>query len=219
MYPPPLPVHEFSIPDAWFALLRGVMEYGREYEITQGSYVGTRRKELGFVVCRIENPGFRPFVPVIPPHIDVPVPTTVEYVEEYYHSYLMNTDIGPNEEYTYGSFIQPQILPLLEKYENGPNTNQACMTIGDIESIKSDDPPCLRLIDTRIQDGKLHFIVYFRSWELWSAFPTNLAAIQLLKEDMAKYLNVEDGTMLALSKGLHLYEYAWDYAATRLIYE
>jgi len=31
----------------------------------------------------------------------------------------------------------------------------------------------------------LHFVLYFRSWDLWGGFPAKLAGIQLLKEYMA----------------------------------
>ena len=60
--------------------------------------------------------------------------------------------------------------------------------------------------------GKLHFIIYFRSWDLWAGFPTNLGGLQLLKEYMAKEIGVEDGEMICVSKGLHLYEHAWEFA-------
>ncbi len=86
------------------------------------------------------------------------------------------------------------------------------MAVGDKESISLSDPPCLRAIDTRIRDGRLHFIIYFRSWDLWAGFPSNLAAIQLLKEYMAGEIGVGDGELIALSKGLHLYEYSWEQA-------
>jgi thymidylate synthase len=96
--------------------------------------------------------------------------------------------------------------------EDGFNTNQAFMAVGDSQSIDLSDPPCLRAIDTRIRDNKLHFIVYFRSWDLWAGFPSNLAAIQLLKEYMSSAIGIGDGELIALSKGLHLYEYAWELA-------
>jgi thymidylate synthase len=98
--------------------------------------------------------------------------------------------------------------------EDGYDTNQAFMAVGDSQSIFLADPPCLRGIDTRIRYGKLHFVAYFRSWDLWAGFPSNLAAIQLLKEYMASEIGVADGELIALSKGLHLYEYAWELAAT-----
>ena len=119
------------------------------------------------------------------------------------------------EQYTYGQYLEKQIAEVIKMYkEDGYNTNQAFMAVGDKESISLSDPPCLRGIDTRIRDGKLHFFVYFRSWDLWAGFPSNLAAIQLLKEYMAGEIGVNDGELIALSKGLHLYEYAWELAKT-----
>jgi thymidylate synthase len=103
--------------------------------------------------------------------------------------------------------------------EDGHATNQAYMTVGDPESIYLTDPPCLRGIDTRIKEGKLHFIVYFRSWDLWNGFPANLGAIQLLKEYMASSIGVQDGQIIASSKGLHLYDYVWELAKLRTMCE
>ena len=99
--------------------------------------------------------------------------------------------------------------------EKGFGTNQAIMEIGMPSDIKLDDPPCLRLIDTRIRYGKLHFILYFRSWDLWGGLPANLAGIQNLKEYMSGQIGVEDGEMIVESKGLHLYEYSWELAKIR----
>ena len=99
--------------------------------------------------------------------------------------------------------------------ENGPGTNQAIMEIGMPSDIKLVDPPCLRLIDTRLRYGKLHFILYFRSWDLWGGFPSNLGGLQLVKQYMAEEIGVDDGEIIAVSKGLHLYDYAWDLAKLR----
>ncbi len=99
--------------------------------------------------------------------------------------------------------------------EEGYNTNQAYMAVGNASSILLEDPQCLRGIDTRVRYGKLHFMLYFRSWDLWAGFPSNLAGIQLLKEYMAKEIGVEDGEMIASSKGMHLYDYCWDLAMAR----
>ena len=93
------------------------------------------------------------------------------------------------------------------------------MTVGEPNAIFLKDPPCLRGIDTRIQEGKLHFAVYFRSWDLWNGFPANLGAIQLLKEYMASGIGVEDGEIIAATKGLHLYDYVWELAKLRTLCE
>ena len=99
--------------------------------------------------------------------------------------------------------------------EKGFGTNQETMEIGMPPDIILKDPPCLRLIDTRIRYGKLHFIIYFRSWDLWGGFPSNLAGLQLVKKYMADEIGVEDGEIIASSKGLHLYKYVWELAEAR----
>ncbi len=42
-----------------------------------------------------------------------------------------------------------------------------------------------------------------------------LAAIQILKEYMSSEIEVEDGEIIASSKGLHLYDYSFDLAKIR----
>ena len=199
-----------DLSEAWFLCLRRTLTEGYEYKIDRGSYAGQHRKELDFVVVQVRNPGTRPLVPAVPQ--GVPPPTSMEYVESYL-PYLMTAHKGEGEQYTYGQYLEKQIPKVIEMYKrDGHNTNQAFMAVGDAESIKLDDPPCLRGIDTRIRDNKLHFFVYFRSWDLWAGFPSNLAAIQLLKEYMAGEIGVDDGELIAMSKGMHLYEYAWELA-------
>jgi len=201
-----------DLSEAWFLCLRKTLTEGYEYKIDRGSYAGQHRKELDFVVVQVRNPGTRPLIPAVPE--GVPPPTSMEYVESYL-PYLMTAHKGEGEQYTYGQYLEKQIPQVIKMYkEDGFNTNQAFMAVGDDQSISLDDPPCLRGIDTRISDNKLHFFVYFRSWDLWAGFPSNLAAIQLLKEYMAGEIEVDDGELIALSKGLHLYEYAWELART-----
>ncbi|MFC2001553.1 thymidylate synthase [Chloroflexota bacterium] len=201
-----------DLSEAWFLCLRKTLTEGYEYKIERGSYAGQRRKELDFIVVKTRYPGTRPLVPDVPQ--GVPPPSTMDYVESYL-PYLMTAHRKEGEQYTYGQYLETQIAEVIKMYkEDGYNTNQAFMAVGDSQSIFLPDPPCLRAIDTRIREGRLNFIVYFRSWDLWAGFPSNLAAIQLLKEYMAGEIGVEDGELIATSKGLHLYEYAWELART-----
>jgi thymidylate synthase len=61
----------------------------------------------------------------------------------------------------------------------------------------------------------LHFIVYFRSNDLWNGFPANLAAIRMMQEYMAECIGVEPGEIVYSSKGLHIYDHAWNVALLR----
>jgi thymidylate synthase len=203
-----------DLSEAWFLCVGKTLAQGHEYQIERGSFAGQRRKELGLIVVHIKNPGTRPLIPDVPQ--GVPPPSTMEYVESYL-PYLMTSAKKEGEQYTYGQYLEKQIPEVIKMYkEQGHNTNQAYMAVGDGNSIFLSDPPCLRGIDTRLRDNKLNFIVYFRSWDLWAGFPSNLAAIQLLKEYMASEIGVEDGDLIGISKGLHIYEYAWDLAKATL---
>ena len=199
-----------DLSEAWFRCLGETLMQGHKYKIERGSYAGQYRKELDFVVVQVRHPGTRPLIPDVPQ--GVPPPTSMEYVENYL-PYLMTAHKADGEQYTYGQYLEKQIAEVIRMYrEDGYNTNQAFMSVGDSQSLYLSDPPCLRAIDTRIRDDKLNFIVYFRSWDLWAGFPSNLAAIQLLKEYMASEIGVGDGELIASSKGLHLYNYAWELA-------
>ncbi|MFH0768182.1 MAG: thymidylate synthase [Chloroflexota bacterium] len=199
-----------DLSEAWFLCLRQTLTQGHEYKIDRGSYAGQHRKELDFVIVQVRHPGTRPLIPDVPQ--GVPPPSSMEYVESYL-PYLMTAHKAEGEQYTYGQYLEKQISEVIRMYkEDGHNTNQAFMAVGDSKSIFLSDPPCLRMIDTRIRDNKLNFIAYFRSWDLWAGFPSNLAALQLLKEYMSSEIGVDDGELIASSKGLHLYQYSWELA-------
>lgn len=225
-----------DLPDAWFQCIDRILDVGREYVIDRGSYEGQKRLEFDYITVHITYPGVRPLLPDIPPHYGIPNPVADGYLEEYL-PYLMTPEKKEGEDYTYGERLTAgailydqklyapydvyggevdQIQAVIDTYKkHGHRNNQMILQVGQPSDILLEDPPCLRQIDTRISDGKLHFVVYFRSWDLWNGFPANLGAIQLLKEYMAEEIGVEDGEIIASSKGLHLYDYAWKLAKLR----
>ncbi|HEC69486.1 MAG TPA: thymidylate synthase [Candidatus Omnitrophica bacterium] len=229
----PVYIEAFDVDDAWFQALDKILDYGYVYTIERGSYKGERRLEFDFVTIKISNPSHQ-IIPIIPEGVAIPAPTDMEYVKNYL-GYLLTGEKTETEDYTYGErLVSPKVkvsenklyreIPLevnqIEEViriykEEGFGTNQAIMEIGMPSDIKLTDPPCLRLIDTRVRYGKLHFILYFRSWDLWGGFPSNLGGLQLVKQYMAEEIGVEDGEIIAVSKGLHLYEYAWEWAKIR----
>ena len=117
-----------------------------------------------------------------------------------------------------GTLYLNQIEWVIDTYKKfGFRNNQMVLQVAHPSDLTLVDPPCLRSIDTRVQDGSLHFCIYFRSWDLWGGLPANLAGIQNLKEYMANEIGVSDGEMLVESKGLHLYGYAEDLAKLRCL--
>ena len=121
-----------------------------------------------------------------------------------------NNNIVINEA---GREFLNQVEFVIWTYKNkGYRNNQMILQVGQPTDLTLIDPPCLRHIDTRIQNNKLHFFVYFRSWDLWGGFPANVAGIEMLKQYMAAEIGVENGEIIAASKGLHLYDYSFDIA-------
>jgi thymidylate synthase len=233
----PVYIDAFDLDDAWFQCLSEILENGHAYTITKGSYAGQKRLEFDFVSVRVKKPSHQ-IIPIIPEGMNIPAPTDMDYIQGYL-SYLLTGTKTETEDYTYGERLVDakvklkevvngkemakdvplnvnQVEEVIKLYKkNGSGTNQAIMEIGMPSDILLIDPPCLRLIDTRIRYGKLHFILYFRSWDLWGGFPSNLGGLQLVKQYMAEEIGVEDGEIIAVSKGLHLYDYAWDLAKLR----
>ncbi|MBN1289333.1 MAG: thymidylate synthase [Actinobacteria bacterium] len=210
-----------DIPDAWFQCIYDIMEKGREYRIERGSYEGQIRREFECAVIKINYPEARPLIPTMPEGSTLPPPTDMKFVNNYLEKLVSAHSKAEREDYTYGQYLEPQIHEVIRMYkEDGFGTNQACMAVCDPRNIFLNDPPCLRQVDTRIypDEKKLHFILYFRSWDLWGGFPSNLAALQLLKEYMASEIGggVDPGETIAISKGLHLYDMYFEVANLRL---
>lgn len=233
----PVFIDAFDLDDAWFQCLSKILDKGHVYTITKGSYEGQKRLEFDFATIRVKKPSHQ-IIPIIPEGMNIPAPTDMNYIQGYL-SYLLTGTKTETEDYTYGErLVDPRVkvkhsaggkemskeLPLnvnqieevVKLYKDtGHGTNQAIMEIGMPSDIQLADPPCLRLIDTRIRYGKLHFILYFRSWDLWGGFPSNLGGLELVKQYMAQEIGVESGEIIAASKGLHLYDYSWDIAKIR----
>ena len=233
----PVYIDAFDLDDAWFQCLSAILDKGHVYTITKGSYEVQKRLEFDFVTVRVKKPSHQ-IIPIIPEGMGIPSPTDMDYIQGYL-SYLLTGTKTETEDYTYGERLVDakvkvrdivdgkqmvremplhvnQVEEVIKLYKDkGFGTNQATMEIGMPSDIKLVDPPCLRIIDTRVRYGKLHFILYFRSWDLWGGFPSNLGGLQLVKQYMAEEIGVEDGEIIAASKGLHLYDYAWDLAKLR----
>jgi alpha-glucosidase len=217
----PVSITARDLDDAWFQVIDAIMTHGYRYEVQRGSYEGTDRIELDFATVLVTDPGSGPLLPIIPEGLGIPALADEDYVKcEYFPGYLLSDKLQPNEEYTYGQRIMWPVtddllgltLPQIEwaikmLKDSGGNTNQATIEIGRPEDIAVHDnsgtgydPPCMRLIDCRVRYGKLHLVVYFRSWDAWGGFPVNMAGFELLKQWMADEIGVGSGSLIALTR-------------------
>jgi thymidylate synthase len=203
----------WGIGDAWFLLLRELIINGKIYTIQRGSFAGQKRLELDFVALTIEEPSME-MVPIMPEGSGIPPVTDWNTIQNYL-CYLMTNAKQENEQYTYGERLAPQIPIVINMLRSTPNTNQACMEVGQPSDILLEDPPCLRCIKLKVRNNYLHMTTFWRSWDLWGALPTNLGGLQLLKQYIADEVGVKDGNINIVSDGLHIYDYAFEWAETR----
>lgn len=198
-----------TIEDVWRDAMWCCVRNGHAYRVEVGSYEGQTRKQLDYAVLRVLEPYTRPLSVRTPEACAFAAPTSEDKIWRYFSDYIIGTEKSPNEDYTYGEFIVPQIPRAVALLNNAAgNTNQACIQIGNEASINLNDPPCLRVIAFKVVNGLLQLSVFFRSWDLFAALPENLGGLQLLKEYILAQLNftVQDGPIVAYSDGLHIYE-------------
>ncbi|NCO68381.1 MAG: thymidylate synthase [Nitrospirae bacterium CG_4_10_14_0_8_um_filter_41_23] len=224
-----------TIPDAWFQLIYNLFDNAYAQKIQKGSFENEQRRlQYPGIAVYIEHP-YYDMVPTIPPNSGIPAPTTKEYIEDYFVNYLMNPELAENETYRYSSRIHhpmpkggTQFERVIEILRETPLTNQAVIEIAtpldlDICCGKDGklDPPCLRLLDFKVipVDDELMLTVsaYFRSWDLWAGFPTNLGGIELLKQFVASETSLKNGPIYAYSAGAHIYGYQEQIARLRTL--
>ena len=231
----PFFLHAKTISDAWFQLIYNIFDNSYEQKIQKGSFEKEQyRLQYSGIAVFIEHPA-EDIVPVMPPGSTIPAPTTKEYIEDYFANYLMDPQLAENETYKYASRIHypmpkggTQLERVIQMLKETPLTNQAIVEIGSPEDndvcIGNDgklDPPCLRLLDFKaIPSGKdlaLTVSSYFRSWDLWAGFPTNLGGIEMLKSYVASETGLKNGPMFVYSAGAHIYGYQEEIARLRTL--
>lgn len=224
-----------TISDAWFQLIYNLFDHAYEQQIQKGSFEKEQyRLQYPGLAVYIEHPA-EDMIPVMPPGLGIPAPTTMDYIEDYFVKYLMNPQLEENETYTYASRIHhsmpkggTQLDRVISMLRETPLTNQAVIEVGDPEDhdvcFGTDgklDPPCLRLLDFKaIPSGSeivLTVSCYFRSWDLRAGFPTNLGGIEMLKKLVASEAGLKSGPMYAYSAGAHIYGYQEDLARLRTL--
>jgi thymidylate synthase len=232
-----------DIDDAWHQLLFAVGRDGISYRIDSGSFEGCCRLELAYASGWIRDPHTEKLSPSIPEGLGITPPTDDEAIREYFANYLMMPECAPNEEYKYSQWIHELIDDVVEEdkktytiseitvlewvirhfREKGHGTNHCYITIGsndmlqryDYKSVKG-STPCMRGLDFKIKDGKLIVSVYFRSWDLWGGFPTNIGGVALLNQYVAQELGVLPGPVCFSSAGLHCYDFQLNMLKKRL---
>ena len=114
--------------------------------------------------------------------------------------------------YTYSERLQNyqgrnQLKDIINRLKQDIGTNRAvAVTFNPFIDNKRDDIPCLQLIQALVRNDKLILSVYFRSNDLYGAFPSNMMFLTYLGMKIANELDVKFDYIDYHCSSLHIYE-------------
>ena len=114
--------------------------------------------------------------------------------------------------YTYSERLQNyndinQLDVIINRLNKNINSNRAiAVTYNPMVDMNRQDIPCLQLIQALVRDDKLILSVYFRSNDLYGAFPSNMMFLTYLGMKIANELRVQFDYIDYHCSSLHIYE-------------
>ena len=114
--------------------------------------------------------------------------------------------------YTYSERLQNyqgrnQLNDIVNRLKQDMGGNRAvAVTFNPFIDNERDDIPCLQLIQAIVRDDKLILSVYFRSNDLYGAFPSNMMFLTYLGMKIANELDVKFDYIDYHCSSLHIYE-------------
>ena len=125
--------------------------------------------------------------------------------------------------YTYSERLQNyneinQLDVIINRLNKNINSNRAiAVTYNPMVDMNRQDIPCLQLIQALVRDDKLILSVYFRSNDLYGAFPSNMMFLTYLGMKIANELRVQFDYIDYHCSSLHIYETDYQQASKVII--
>ena len=125
--------------------------------------------------------------------------------------------------YTYSERLQNyndinQLDVIINRLNKNINSNRAiAVTYNPMVDMNRQDIPCLQLIQALVRNDKLILSVYFRSNDLYGAFPSNMMFLTYLGMKIANELGVQFDYIDYHCSSLHVYETDYKQASKVII--
>ena len=71
---------------------------------------------------------------------------------------------------------------------------------------RNNEGPCLNMYQAIIQNNALYMTFYFRSNDIYNAYPRSIYGVLKIQEELCKRLNVENGYVNTIAGSSHVYE-------------
>ncbi|MFC1732946.1 thymidylate synthase [candidate division KSB1 bacterium] len=190
-----------TIGKAWLTMLSKVMRFGF---IKQSHHSPSQKEVLNMIaVITEENPDNIQWYDFFN--------FSQKDLEEYYPQ-VLSADKIPGINYTYGQRLMDhngvdQIKSIIEKLKKEPFTRRAIAVTWDVnKDVDNDNAPCLNLINFLVQDDKLYMNTYFRSHDIYRAWPRNAFALRKLQKRVSDETGIKMGSLTIFSSSAHIYE-------------
>ena len=127
--------------------------------------------------------------------------------------------------YTYSERLQNyndinQLDVIINRLNKNINSNRAiAVTYNPMVDMNRQDIPCLQLIQALVRNNKLILSVYFRSNDLYGAFPSNMMFLTYLGMKIANELDVKFDYIDYHCSSLHIYETDYQQASKVILNE
>ncbi len=195
-----------KVGDVWLKILDTVLRFGYK---KKSQYSDEQLETIGLIsIISDEDPENIDWKPYF------------KFSREHFKNYLpqlMSSEIFENVNYTYGSKLRNfkginQIESIINQLKETLYTRRAVAITFDVEK-DFDNPhsPCLNLIQVLVQD-KLYLSAYFRSNDMFGAWPENALALRSVQHEIAKKVGVPLGDLIIVSNSAHIYLSNWQEA-------
>jgi len=214
-------IQEDELADGWEALVRKIMEEGKEIKDERGSLT----RELLNIMVNVRNPlgkKLSGYLSNMARINNIRVPEgyfwSGEKLEIYSQQFLSKDRQG--FVYTYGNRLRQhfqgvdQIQEAIKRLRNCEESRRAISVTWDpVMDTENDEVPCMMLVDLKIRDGKLNITGLWRSHDIYGAWFPNAVGLANLAQYAAGELGVQVGSLTIHSISAHIYEVNFDEAS------
>jgi thymidylate synthase len=129
-----------------------------------------------------------------------------------YYPQMMTACTFEGVKYTYGSRLRNhsginQIQGIIEELKKENYSRRAiAFTWNVLDDHKSEKAPCLDLVQALVQGDSLYLTAYFRSNDMYRAWPQNAYGLLKIQKEIADSLHLRLGKLAIISCSAHIYE-------------
>lgn len=190
-----------KVSDVWLKVLDRIMKFGKDKMSSYGEY----QRELLDTITVINNDD--PDNPTIPEYFYFNKQDLINYYPQ-----LMTSKVFSGVEYTYGSRLRnhngiDQIKGIIDELKRENFSRRAiAFTWDTAKDFNNEKCPCLDLVQALVQNKSVYLTAYFRSNDMYRAWPQNAYGLLKIQKEIASELNLKIGKLAIISCSAHIYE-------------